>query len=377
MSTDRLTGHIRRSYGDRTADNALIHGDNLEILRVLSPKLLGSVRCIYVDPPYNNQESYVHYKDALPHEDWLAETAPRIEQLWPLLRDDGSLWISIDDREAHYLKVALDERFGRDAFAATIVWQHRTTRENRRAFSYNHEYILVYAKNPRIFRDTRNRLALTPAVLNRYRNPDDDPRGPWQSVSLNVQAGHGTKTQFYKLRTPNGRRLLPPQGRCWVFTKARMQEEIRAHNIWFGKDGKCVPRLKRFLVHDNRGGLTPETLWCAEDVGTTYLAKKHLIAMFPRRRQFDTPKPESLIARILSIATDSGDLVMDAYLGSGTTAAVAHKMKRRYIGIERERSAIDLAEARLRLVIAGEANGISTRFNWHGGGGFELYRLPS
>lgn len=372
----RLVLDSRLSYGRRNTSNALVQGDNLTVLPILAPKLEDSVRCIYVDPPYNNQESYTYYEDALSHDKWLEQIVPRLKLFWNLLRKDGSVWISIDDREAHYLKVALDTLFGRNAFVATIVWEQRTTRENRRAFSNNHEYVLVYAKDPALFRARRNRLQPSEAMLRRYRNPDRDPRGAWQSISLNVQAGHATRSQFYELVGPNGRRYLPPKGRCWMFTKSRMHEEIRRNNVWFGHNGTGVARLKRFLSSGDPC-LNPETLWRALDVGTTDSAKKHLIRLFPRRRQFDTPKPESLIARIIHIASDPGDLVLDAYLGSGTTAAVAHKMGRRYIGIEREKSAAAFAAARLRRVVDGEGGGISVSVNWSGGGGFKFFQLST
>jgi adenine-specific DNA-methyltransferase len=362
------------SYGGRDKDNALIQGDNLTVLGILSPKIAESVRCIYIDPPYNNQEAYAHYDDFLSHEQWLREVTPRLELLWSLLRPDGSLWVSIDDGEAHYLKIALDTLCGRQAFVTSIVWEQRTTRENRRAFSSNHEYVFVYAKDPNLFRASRKRLPPNEQLLKRYRNPDHDPRGPWQSVSLNVQAGHATASQFYVLRAPNGRHHRLPPGRCWVYTKPRMREEIRKKNVWFGAHGNGVPRFKRFLSAGDCG-LTPETLWRAADVGTTDSAKKHLIKLLPKRYQFDTPKPEGLVARILHIASEPGDLVLDAYSGSGTTAAVAHKMGRRYIGIEREKRAAAYAAARLRRVIDGETGGISGAVDWSGGGGFEFFRL--
>lgn len=368
----QLTKDAALSIGP--SPNAVIHGDNLEVLPLLRPSFEGAVKCIYIDPPYNNQESYTHYKDALPHDEWLNQIVPRLKMLWPLVSSDGSLWISIDDREMHYLKVALDDICGRDAFVATIIWEHRISRENRRAFSYNHEYIMVYAKNPVLFRNNRKRLPLTADILQRYKNPDGDPRGPWQSVSLNVQAGHGTKSQFYELVAPNNKRFLPPNGRCWAFTKERMHEEIEKNNVWFGKHGNGVPRLKRFLGGTDMG-ITPETLWRADDVGTTSAAKKHLLTLFPRSRQFDTPKPESLIARVLHIATEPGETVLDAYLGSGTLAAVAHKMGRHYIGIERGGSAARLVASRLHKVVDGESGGISPSVGWAGGGGFEFFRL--
>ncbi len=363
----------RLSYGTSSPVNAIILGDNLTALKALSHDLKNSVTCIYIDPPYNNQECYTHYDDALSHEAWLAAIEPRITLLWNMLHESGSLWISIDDREMHYLKVALDSICTRKSFITTIVWEHRISRENRKTFSNNHEYIMVYAKNPSKFKSKRNPLPLTQTLLGRYRNPDEDPRGAWQSVSINVQAGHGTSAQFYDFLGPNGRRYAPPNGRCWSLTQQRLEEEISKNNIWFGKNGLGVPRMKKFLA-DNSTGLTPETLWRAHEVGTTSSAKKHLLDLFPKRKQFDTPKPESLIARILHIATAPGDLVLDAYLGSGTTAAVAHKMQRRYIGIEHQFNAARLAASRIQHVIKGEQGGISSSVGWTGGGGFKFMR---
>jgi adenine-specific DNA-methyltransferase len=343
------------------------------VLAHLAPALRGAVRCIYIDPPYNNQERYAHYHDALSHAAWLANLGERLEQLAPLLREDGSLWISIDDREVHYLKVAADAVLGRENFVSTVVWQQRTTRENRKVFSNNHEYLLVYAKDARRFRQARNPLAPSSDLLSRYKNPDGDARGPWQSVSANVQAGHGTASQFYVLVAPNGRRHEPPKGRCWVYSQRRMQQEIHARNVWFGKDGNGVPRLKRFLS-ESQPGLTPETLWTAAEVGTNDSAKKHLLQLLPDDTVFETPKPEALLHRILHIATHPGDLVLDAYLGSGTTAAVAHKMGRRYVGIEEGRQAVTHCFTRLRHVVEGERGGISEQVGWSGGGGFEFFR---
>lgn len=256
----------------------------------------------------------------------------------------------------------------------TIVWEHRTSRENRKAFSSNHEYLLVYAKYAKGFAKNRNLLALSKEVLDRYQNPDNDPRGPWQSVSANVQAGHGTPDQFYALVGPTGKVHVPPKGRCWAFTLERMNQEIADNNIWFGRDGNGVPRIKRFLS-DARSGLTPETLWKAEDVGTTSSAKKHLKAILPQQEVFDTPKPEALIQRVLEIASSPGDLVLDAYLGSGTTAAVAHRMRRSYIGIEQGDHAETHCAKRLAHVINGDASGLSNVSEWRGGGGFDFFRL--
>jgi adenine-specific DNA-methyltransferase len=361
------------SDGDRRTGNALIQGENLAVLEVLLPRFEGSVRCCYIDPPYNNQERHYHYHDSRDHRTWLDETTERIELLAEFLRDDGSLWISIDDREVHYLKVACDEILQRKNFVTTIVWQQRTTRENRKVFSNNHEYVLVYAKDIKRFNETRNALALSPEVKSRYRNPDNDPRGPWQSITANAQSGHGTPDQFYKLISPSGKTHVPPPGRCWIYSFKKMQREISANNIYFGKDGNGVPRVKRFLS-EVRTGLTPHTLWMADEVGTNDFAKKHLIKLFPDVDVFDTPKPESLICRILEIATSPGDLVMDAYLGSGTTAAVSHKLGRQYIGIEQGDHAVTHCAKRLSFVVDGEDSGISELVGWKGGGGFDFFR---
>jgi adenine-specific DNA-methyltransferase len=361
------------SHGDENAGNAIIHGENLAVLESLLPRFGNAVRCCYIDPPYNNQERHYHFHDSRDHRTWLGETTARVELLAEFLRDDGSLWISIDDREVHYLKVACDTILGRKNFVTTIVWQQRTTRENRKVFSNNHEYVLVYAKDLRRFNSTRNSLELTASVKERYKNPDNDPRGPWQSTSANAQSGHGTPDQFYRLVSPRGKVHEPPPGRCWVYSFTKMEREIAAGNIWFGRDGNGVPRIKRFLS-EARVGLTPHTLWTADEVGTNDFAKKHLIKLFPEQDVFDTPKPESLVCRVIQIATSPGDLVLDAYLGSGTTAAVAHKCGRRYVGIEQGDHVVTHCAKRLRLVIEGEDSGISELVGWQGGGGFDFFR---
>lgn len=362
------------SFGIPKTGNALLHGDNLEILKLLAETHANTVKCVYLDPPYNNGESYLHYFDSMGHEEWLQAVTKRLEQIKTILREDGSVWISIDDSELHYLKVAADAVFGRVNFVGTIIWERRTTRENRKVLSRNHEYLLVYTKNIDAWSKVRNALPLTEDVKGRYKNPDSDPRGTWQSVSANVQEGHATPQQYYSLKAPNGRVHNPPKGRCWIYSKQKMLDEINNNNIWFGKNGNAVPRLKKFLT-DRKTGLTPETLWRADDVGTTSDAKKHLLALFKEISLFDTPKPEHLIHRILQISSNPGDLVLDPYLGSGTTAAVAHKMDRRYLGIEVGEHIKSHCVHRLQQVIKGESGGISELIDWKGGGGFDFYRL--
>jgi len=328
-----LTERIDLRLGRDGPESMLIQGDNDQVLDAFGAQFHGLVKCIYIDPPYNNKESYGHYDDRDSHEEWLSTMVGHVSRLKDLLSQDGSLWVSIDDHQVHYLKVALDAIFGRQNFVTTVVWEHRKSRENRRAFSNNHEYILVYAKEFSIFKRTRNRLPYTQEVEKRFKNPDQDPRGPWQSVSLNVQAGHGTKSQFYCLKAPNGTLHSPPAGRCWMYSAERVRNLIADGRIWFGKDGNGVPRLKRFLS-EIEGGLTPQTLWHSNEVGTTDSAKKELITFLPDEMIFDTPKPEQLIARVFQIAANPGDLVLDSFLGSGTSAVAAIANQMRFIGIE-------------------------------------------
>ena len=353
-------------------ENMIIKGDNCAVCDYLISQIQSKVKCIYIDPPYNNGEEYSYYSDTCQHEQWLSNMKNIIKRLYTLLSNDGSLWISIDDNELHYLKVLCDEICSRNHFVTTIVWQHRTTRENRKIFSNNHEYILVYAKDPILFKKTRNLLDVDSTILSRYKNPDNDPRGPWQSISLNVQAGHAVKSQFYSIKAPNGKVFNPPNGRCWIYNEERMLKEISENNIWFGDNQNSTPRKKKFLC-DAKLGLTPETLWLASSVGTTNDAKKQILSLFPSMTVFDTPKPESLIQHILEIASNENDLVLDAFLGSGTTAAVAHKMKRSYIGIDISSESINYSLERLRQVIKGEQSGISKIVSWKGGGTFSYY----
>lgn len=322
------------SFGDPNTENMLIYGDNLLALKALEQNYTGKVKCIYIDPPYNTGSAFEHYDDGVEHSLWLGLLKPRLDILKRLLHNDGSIWISIDDSEYAYLRVLLDEIFGRFNFVTTIIWEKRKTRENRRVFSFKHDYILVFAKDRKKFEGIRNPLALNQDVLNRYKNPDNDKRGVWQSISALAQSGHATASQFYTLIAPNGKKHSIPDGNCWRYTNKKMEEAILDNRIWFGKDGNNAPRIKKFLNESEDAGLTPETIWYADEVGTTDTAKKHSLEIFEGVPVFGTPKPEGLIERILHIATSENDIVLDSFLGSGTTSAVASKMKRKWIGIE-------------------------------------------
>lgn len=362
------------SMGTSDSKNILIKGNNKDILPELVGEFGGKVKCVYIDPPYNNGDSYHYYNDNISETSWLKDISYVLMYLKMLLTKDGSIWISIDDSEMAYLKVAADKVLGRENFAGTIVWQQRKTRENRAVFSCNHEYILVYAKDIKKFKKSRNLLPVGEDFINsKYKNPDNDPRGPWQSISASVQAGHAVPSQFYTIVSPAGIEFNPPKGRCWAYNEERMKKEIANGNIWFGLEGQNAPRIKKFLS-TAKIGLTPQTLWAGDDFGTTDSAKKHLLSLFPHQKKvFDTPKPEELIRQILEIATNEGDLVLDSYLGSGTTLAVAHKLKRNYIGIEIGEQMTELVVNRLKSVIMGEKGGISDISNWQGGGDFAYF----
>ncbi len=234
-------------------DNRLIFGDNLLALKALEQEFAGKVKCVFIDPPYNTGSAFEHYDDGVEHSIWLSMIRDRLELLRRLLAENGSLWITLDDNEAHYVKVACDEIFGRKNFIANLVWQKRTARDNRKAFSVNHDHILVYASDAPRFTSQRNLLPLTQAALARYKNPDNDPRGPWQSVAMTAQAGHATAAQFYRITTPTGMMYEPPKGLCWLFTKNKFEAEVRQNNIYFPKGGDGVPRIKRFLKRDIYG----------------------------------------------------------------------------------------------------------------------------
>ena len=358
-----------------SADNLIIQGDNLEALKALLPFYGGQVKCIYIDPPYNTGSAFEHYDDNLEHSKWLAMMWPRLELLRELLTEDGSIWVSVDDNEAHYLKVIMDEVFGRRNFVANVFWQKIHTRENRTDVSAVHDHIILFARNRDIWKETRNVLPASESQLERFTNPDNDPRGPWSSLPAHAKAEKGRrKEQFFKVTTPSGRVVDPPSGRCWLYTEERFAEMVEDKRIWFGASGSNVPRVKKFLSEVQQG-LVPSTLWFYQDVGTTGEAKSETTQMFPGEVPFSTPKPERLIQRILHIATNPGDLVLDSFLGSGTTAAVAHKMGRRYIGIEMGEHAVTHCVPRLNKVIEGEQGGISKNVGWKGGGGFRFYRL--
>ena len=313
------------------AGNLLIHGDNLLALRaLLAAGYGGKVKCIYIDPPYNTGSAFEHYDDMQEHSIWLGLMQQRIRILYELLADDGTLWISLDDEEQAYSRVLCDEIFGRQNFVANVIWQKKHTRSNdAKWFSDNHDFILVYAKSKATWRP--NLLPRSEDSLSNYTNPDNDPRGAWASGPCHVKTPN--PKDIYPIITPSGREVLPPNGTSWRFSQDKMAELIQDNRIYFGKEGTNIPRYKRFLT-EVQDGFVPTTLWFREEVGDNQEAKKEVKGI-NSKDVFSTPKPERLIGRILTLASEEGDLVLDSFLGSGTTAAVAHKMGRRWIGIGR------------------------------------------
>jgi adenine-specific DNA-methyltransferase len=361
--------------GNADAANMLIQGDNLDALKALLPYYAGRVKCIYIDPPYNTRSAFEHYDDNLEHAQWLAMVYPRLVLLRDLLAEDGSIWVSIDDNEGHYLKVIMDEVFGRRNFVASAVWQKRYSRENREAMGDVHEYLLVYCKSPELFKAKRNKLPLDAQQAKVYRNPNNpnetDPAKRWRGLPMTAQGFR--PNQMYEISAPNGRTHRPPAGRCWSMIESEFEKLKAIDRIYWGKDGNAQPSVIRFLSEVD--GLVPWTWWPHEEVGHTDESKKEANAIFGGEVSFGTPKPERLMARIIQIATNPGDLVLDSFLGSGTTAAAAHKMGRQWIGIEMGEHAITHCKPRLDKVIAGEQGGISEVSGWQGGGGYRFYKL--
>jgi len=364
-----LKANKELSYGEQS-ENMIIKGDNLEALKALLPYYKGQVKCIYIDPPYNTGGAFEHYDDNFEHSTWLSLIYPRLELLRELLSEDGSIWISIDDDECHYLKVICDEVFGRKNFINNVIWEKKFAPQNDvKWLSDSHDHILCYAKDKEKWHP--NLLPRTEEMNARYKNLDNDPRGVWTSDNLlrkDVQL-----SGMYKIITPSGRVCEPSQGASWRVNEEKFKEMVADNRIWFGKDGNGVPRIKRFLS-EVQNGMVSMTIWKYQEVGHNQEAKKE-VKTFNSDDVFTTPKPERLIQRILTLSTKIGDLVLDSFLGSGTTCAVAQKMGRKYIGIEMGEHVITHCVPRMKAVIAGEQGGISKTVNWNGGGGYTFYDL--
>lgn len=363
--------HAAHRVGDTDVfDNKLIFGHNLLALKALEQEFAGKIKCIYIDPPYNTGSAFEHYDDGAEHSIWLSLVRYRLEILHNLLKEDGVIWVNIDDNEAHYLKVLLDEVFGRRNFVANVLWQKRTSPDARIQLGLAHDHILVYAKNhSNVF---LQKLKLSAEQAAQFKNPDNDRRGPWSSTDFTAQGWR--PNQMYQITTPGGATYAPPDGRCWANVESEFKRLLADGRLWFGKDGKARPRVKNFLSETE--GVSSWTWWTNDEVGHNQEAKKEIIALFGANDAFDTPKPERLLRRIVDIGSTPGDWILDSFAGSGTTGAVAHKMGRRWIMVELGEHCHTHVIPRLKKVIdGGDKGGITESVGWKGGGGFRYYRL--
>ena len=364
-----------KSYGDNDTGCMLIHGDNLLALKALEANFTGKIKCIYIDPPYNTGSAFEQYDDNLEHSQWLNLLYPRLKIMRTLLCDAGSIWISIDADECAYLKILCDEVFGRENYRTMISWQRKySVSNNFKGIATISEYILVYSKSEHF---VVNLLPRTEESISRYANPDNDPRGPWKAVDYLNQATVKQRPNLcYDIVNPNTNEIIKNSVKAWKYEFATHQKHVEEDKLWWGADGKnSVPALKLFLS-EVRQGMTPHNWWPHDEVGHTDEAKKESIALFGRENVFATPKPERLIERVIALSTNPGDVVLDSFLGSGTTIAVAQKMKRKWIGIELGEHAYTYCKTRIDKVIDGQDfGGITKVVDWTGGGGYKFYEL--
>ena len=368
------------SFGAADTENMLIQGDNLEALKALLPYYAGQVKCIYIDPPYNTQSAFEHYDDNLEHSTWLSMIYPRLELLRDLLAEDGSIWVSIDDNEGHYLKVLMDEIFGRSNFVANVVWEKSDSpRMDAHFFSSRHDHLLVFAKNMDIF--VLGKIPSVDGEIAEHYNKIDENERRYYTKPLRAMGGQGDSrvarpNLYYPIVAPDGSLIYPIKqdgsDGAWRWSKEKVESEISRIEWVKGRKG-WTPYFR--IYGDNQTLRPAETIWYHNEVGSNRTSKAEIKHLFSDLNPFDTPKPEKLLKRILDICTIPGDIILDSFLGSGTTISVAHKMKRRYIGIEIGDNALVFCAPRLQKVIEGEQGGISQDVNWLGGGGFRFYRL--
>lgn len=376
---DQELSYAKRVSNEDIFDNRLIHGDNLLALKALEQEFAGKVKCVFIDPPYNTGSAFTHYDDGLEHSLWLSLMRDRLELLRALLRSDGSIWISIDDNEAHYLKALCDEVFGRDCFVTSFIWKKvDSPNDNKVAITPDHEYVLCYTRTPRgaVFKQKSDS-----SILGAYRAPDAESDRPYRDRLLKKNGKNSLRTDrpsmFFPLTAPDGSEVLPihDDGReaRWAMGKTSVEKLVATNElIWKKRASGWVPYTREYAP-DAPSRPYP-TIW--DDVHTTRQAKAHQKELLGAANLFETPKPEPLLKRILDIATDPGDVILDSFAGSGTTGAVAHKMRRRWILVEIGKHALTHASPRLQHIIDGDdGGGITAEVGWSGGGGFRFFRL--
>ncbi len=376
-----LSYHASKRFGgDDLFDNKLIFGDNLLALKALEHEYAGRVKCVFIDPPYNTGSAFVHYEDGIEHSLWLSLIRDRLEIIKRLMSDDGSLWITIDDNEAHYLKVLCDEIFGRRNFVANAIWEKADSpRMDVRLFSVRHDHLLVYSKNVNNLK--LKRLANDETRVKHYNKIDADGRR-YYLKPLRAMGGKGdsranSPSLYFELTAPDGSKILPirqdGEDGAWRWSRKKIEEESSRIEWIKTKSGWSV-NYRIYL--DSSEGRPLETIWFNHEVGSNRTSKTEIKNLQLHSTLFDTPKPESLLARVIDVSTDRGDIVLDSFAGSGTTGAVAHKMGRRWILVELGEHCHTHVIPRLKKVIDGEdSGGVTEAVEWKGGGGFRYYKL--
>jgi adenine-specific DNA-methyltransferase len=368
-------------------DNRLIFGDNLLALKALEQEFLGRIKCIFIDPPYNTGVAFEQYDDGVEHSIWLSLMRDRLEILFRLLTPDGSLWVTVDDNEAHYLKVLGDGIFGRGCFVAGIAWQKRDGPPNDRKIGSIHDHVLVWGKTKpgsskkTLAEESFNLMQRTEKADAQYQVFAEvngpDPRGPFRKIdtTANAKGGRFVASLYYAIRNPyTGEEVWPRKGTCWRHSEEEMARLQADKRLYWGVKGTARTPMRKLFKSEAKQGMSSPSIWT--DAGLNQHASAHLERLFGEKAAFETPKPESLLARIVHIATNPGDLVLDSFAGSGTTGAVAHKMGRRWIMVELGEHCHTHIIPRMQKVIDGaDPGGITDAVGWKGGGGFRYYRL--
>ncbi len=374
------------AVGDAASGNLLVQGDNLETLKALLPFYRGRVKCIFIDPPYNTRSAFEHYDDNLEHSQWLTMMLPRLQLLRDLLSEDGSIWVTLDDNEAHYMRVLGDEVFRRESFIIDISWRKRDGPPNDRKLGHVHDHLLVWARR----REGMSKKTVAEEAFNLMQRTDKadaqyqvfnepsglDERGPFRKIdtTANGKGGRFVESLYFPITNPyTGEDVFPRKGTCWRHNRDEMTRLQADHRLYWGVKGTATTPMRKLFKSEAKQGMSSPSIW--EDAGLNQHASAEMEKLFGEKAAFETPKPELLMQRILHIATHPGDLVLDSFLGSGTTAAVAHKMGRRWIGIEAGEHAVTHCLPRLKKVVEGEQGGISVAVGWQGGGGFRFLSL--
>lgn len=370
-----------------TFDNRLIFGDNLLALKALEHEFAGKIKCIFIDPPYNTGVAFEQYDDGIEHSLWLGLIRDRLEILSRLLSPDGSLWVTLDDNEAHYLKVLGDEVFGRGCFIGDVSWQKRDGPPNDRKIGSIHDHVLVWGKTKpgsskkTLAEEVFNLMPRTEKADAQYQVFNEpagpDPRGPFRKIdtTANAKGGRYVESLFYAIKNPyTAEEVWPRKGTCWRHNKDEMQRLQDDNRLFWGVKGTATTPMRKLFTSEAKQGMTAPSIWT--DTGLNQHASAHLEELFGEKAAFETPKPEALLSRIIHIASNPDDLVLDSFAGSGTTGAVAHKMGRRWIMVELGEHCHTHIIPRMKKVVDGQdQGGITEAAGWKGGGGFRYYRL--